>query len=101
MALSFCTNPVVFLGDAAGCVIVSLSMRRFPFRVQLSGSSAFDCLFDSNGHLSVCLFESNGRLSSCRSSAFAVCPLDSKDDVLWPQSSCSISSFLTAAVFHS
>src|SRR6266850_937959 len=101
MALSFCTNPVVFLGGAAGCVFVSSLMHRLLFWAQSSGLSAFDCLFDSNGCLSVCLFESNGRLSSCHSSAFVVCPLDSKDDVLWPQSSCSISSFLTAAVFHS
>src|SRR6266850_3041542 len=100
MALSFCTNPVIFLGDAAGCVFVSSLMRWFPFRAQLSGSSAFDFLFGSNGHSSVCLFESNGCLSSC-SSAFVVRSLDSKDDVLWPQSVCSVSSFLTAAVFHS
>src|SRR6267142_4632542 len=95
MALSLCMNPVAFLGGAAGCVFVSLSMHRFPFRAQSSESSTFDCLFDSNGSLSVCLFESNGRLSSCCSSAFAVCSLGSKDDVLWPQSSCSVSSFLT------
>src|SRR6266850_4233325 len=101
MALSLCTNPVVFLGGTAGCAFVSSLMRRLLCWVQLSGLSTFDCLFDSNGRSSVCLFESNGRLSSCCSSAFAVCSLDSKDNVLWPQSACSVSSFLTAAVFRS
>src|SRR6267142_4746430 len=101
MALSLCTNPVVFLGGAAGCVFVSSLMCRLLFWAQSSGLSTFDCLFDSNGCLSVCPFESNGCLSSCCSSAFAACSLDFKDDVLWPQSACSVSSFLTAAVFCS
>src|SRR6267142_6352504 len=99
MALSLCTNPVVFLGGTAGCAFVSFLMRRLLRWVQSSELSAFDCPFDSNGRSSVCLFESNGRLLSCCSSAFAICPLDPKDNVLWPQSSCSVSSFLTAAVF--
>src|SRR6266850_6427295 len=101
MALSLCTNFVVFLGGAAGCVFVSSLMHRLPFWAQSSGLSAFDCLFDSNGCLSVCLFESNGCLCSICSGAFAVCSLGSKDVVLWPQSACSVSSFLTAAVFRS
>src|SRR6266850_143834 len=94
-------SSVVFLGGTAGCAFVSSLTRRLLCWAQLSGLSAFDFLFDSNGHLSVCPFESNGRLSSCRSSAFAVCSLDSKGNVLWPQSACSVSSFLTAAVFRS
>src|SRR6267142_2276189 len=101
MALSLSTNPVAFLGGTAGCVLVSSLMRWFPFLAQLSGSSAFDCLFESNGCFSVCFFESNGCLSFCHSSAFAGCSLDFKDDVLWLQSAYSVSSFLTAAVFHS
>src|SRR6267142_2485077 len=101
MALSLCTNPVAFLGGAAGCVFVSSLTRQFLFWAQSSGLSAFDCPFDSNGCLSVCFFESNGRLSSSCSSAFAVRSLGSKDVVLWPQSACSVSSFLTAAVFRS
>src|SRR6266850_2168026 len=100
MALSLSTNPVAFRGLTSGCVLVSLLMHQFPFQVQLSGSSAFDCLFDSNGCLSVCPFGSNGHLPSC-GIALAVCSLDPKDDVLWPQSACSVSSFLAAAVFHS
>src|SRR6267142_4718421 len=99
MALSLCTIPVAFLGGAASCVFVSSLMRRLLFWAQSSGLSAFDCLFDYNGRLFVCPFESNGHLSSCRSSAFAFCSLDSKDDVLWPQFACSVSSFLIAAVF--
>src|SRR6267142_149404 len=89
MALSLCTIPVAFLGGAAGCVFVSSLMRRLLFWAQSARLSAFDCPFDSNG----CL-------SSCCSSAFAVCSLDSKDDVLWPQFACSVSSFLIAAVFR-
>src|SRR6267142_2483477 len=90
MALSLCTNPVAFLGGTAGCAFVSSLLRPLLCWVQFSGLSAFDCLF-----------ESNGRLSSCRGSVFAVCSLDPKDDVLWPQFACSVSSFLTAAVFRS
>src|SRR6266850_2423268 len=90
MALNLCTNPVVFLGGAAGCAFVSFLMRRFLCWAQSSELSAFDCPF-----------EPNGRLSCGCSSAFAVCSLDPKDNVLWPQSACSVSSFLTAAVFHS
>src|SRR6267142_1318259 len=101
MALNLCTNPVIFLGGTAGCAFVSFLTHRSLYWAQSSGLSAFDCPFDSNGRLSVCLFESNGRLSCRCSSAFAVCPLDSKDNVLWPQSACSVSSFLTAAVFRS
>src|SRR6266850_4293194 len=101
MALNLCTNPVVFLGSTAGCAFVSFLTCRFLCRAQSSGLSTFDCPFDSNGRSSVCLFESNGRLSCCCSSACAVCSLDSKDNVLWPQSACSVSSFLTAAVFRS
>src|SRR6266850_7411633 len=101
MVLSLCTIPVAFLGGAASCVFVSSLMHRLLFWAQSSGLSTFDCLFNSNGRLSVCPFESNGHLSSCRSSAFAACSLDSKDDVLWPRSACSVSSFLTAAVFRS
>src|SRR6267142_1511727 len=99
MALSLCTNPVVFLGSADGHVFVSSLLRRFLIWAQSSGSSAFDFLFDSNGHLSVRFFESNGCLSS--SSAFAVRSLGSKDVVLWPPSACPVFSFLTAAVFCS
>src|SRR6267142_6072452 len=101
MVFNFCTSLVVFLDGTAGCVFVSSLMHQLLFWAQSSGLSAFDCLFDSNGRLSVCLFESNGRLSSCRSSAFAVCSSDSKDNVPWLQSSCSVFSFLTAAVFRS
>src|SRR6266850_503713 len=101
MALNFSTTPVVFRGFASGCVFVCSLTRRLRFWVQSSRLSTFDCLFDSNGRLSVCPFESNGRLSSCRSSASAFCSLDSKNDVLWPQFACSVSSFLTAAVFRS
>src|SRR6266850_3888803 len=100
MVLSLCTNPFVFLGGVAGCVFVSSLTRRLLSWAQSFSLSAFDCLFDSNGRLSVCPFESNGRLSSRCSSAFAACPLDFKDNVLWPQSACSVSSFLTAAVFR-
>src|SRR6267142_6984375 len=85
MALNLCTNPVVFLGGTAGCAFVSSLMRRLLRWAQSSELSAFDCPFDSNG-----------RLPSCCSSAFAICSLDSMDNVLWPQSSCSVSSFLTA-----
>src|SRR6267142_5774582 len=98
MALNLCTKPVVFLGGTTGCAFVSSLALRLLCWAQLSGLSAIDFLFDSNGRLSVCPFESNGRLSSCCSSAFAVCSLDSKDNVLWPQSACSVSSFLAAAV---
>src|SRR6267142_852302 len=101
MALSLCTNPVVFLGGTAGCAFVSSLMRRLLRWARSSELSAFDCPFDSNGRSSVCLFESNGRLPFGCSSAFAVCSLDSKDNILWPQSFCSVSSFLTAAVFRS
>src|SRR6266850_2850426 len=40
MALSLCTNPVAFLGDASGCVFVLSSMHQLPLWAQLSGSSA-------------------------------------------------------------
>src|SRR6267142_3502942 len=84
MALSLCTNPVAFLGGVAGCVFVSSLTRQLLFWAQSSELSAFDCLFDSNG-----------RLSSCCSGAFAICSLGSKDVVLWPQSTCSVSSFIS------
>src|SRR6266850_480763 len=90
MALSLCMSPVAFLGGVAGCVFISSLTRRLLFWAQSFGLSAFDCLF-----------ESNGRLSSRCSSAFAVCSLAAKDNVLWPQSACSVSSFLAAAVFRS
>src|SRR6267142_352443 len=79
MVLSLCTIPVAFLGGAASCVFVSSLMHRLLFWAQSSGLSTFDCLFNSNGRLSVCPFESNGRLSSCRSSAFAFCSLGSQE----------------------
>src|SRR6267142_819612 len=79
MALSLCTNPVVFLGGTAGCAFVSSLMRRLLRWAQSSELSAFDCPFDSNGRSSVCLFESNGRLLSFCSSAFAICPLGSQE----------------------
>src|SRR6267142_603398 len=101
MALSLCTNPVVFLGGTAGCAFISSLTHRLLCWAQLSKLSVFGCPFDSNGRLSVCPFESNGRLCSSCSGSFAVRSLGSKDVFLWPQSACSISSFLTAAVFRS
>src|SRR6267142_3375006 len=100
MALSLCTNPVAFLGVVSSCAFVSSLTCWLPFQAQSLVSSAFVFPFGPNGHLSVCLFGPNGHLSAC-GVVRAVHSSGFKDNVLWPQSTCSSSSFLIAAVFHS